>query len=225
MKKKLLLPVAFLSLLSITTKAQIEKGQKILSGGISFNAGKNESDTVAEQKSFNVLFSPSIGKAIKNNLVVGIGLIAGGGNTRNESFANKNVEKSKQWTAGARVFLNKYFPLGKGFSFLGGVGTGYSHSDNKYERTGTSITTTIITTKSNEFQLGANVGLVYAFNKKWMANFNLNNLVNFGVGQQQIETKTGATSFTQKHKNIGVSSVLNYGNVLSNMAFGFMYIL
>ena len=225
MKYQMILSVSTLFLFSIASKAQIDKGQKILSGSISLDVSNTKIDTMGVQKNFNVLFSPSVGKAIKNNLVFGVAIIAGGGSTQSENLLNNSIDKGHQWIAGARVFLNKYYPLGKGFSFIAGVGTGFSHNNYKLESGNSTSQVTTTTTKSNEFHLGANAGLVYSFNKKWMANLNLNNFADFYVRNQNVELKTSTNSKKQAYRQVGFSSLINYSQLFSNMSFGVSYIL
>src|SRR5687768_1019925 len=111
--------------------AQIDKGQKLLMGNIGISINKNEIDTQSTQKQFYLLVSPVFGKAIKKNLVLGFRLSGGYSNIRNGSSQLKT--KENQWISGGGVFLRKYFPLGKGFSFSADLGAGFFHADHKAE--------------------------------------------------------------------------------------------
>src|SRR5450432_3887500 len=116
MQKIFYLFIFFISF-SLVSNAQISQGSVLLGGDIDFNSQKTHStDAINTSNNSNFSFNPSIGKAIKDNLVLGFD--ASYGHVQNSSDAGGgNTSTAKTDTYGLGVFLQKYFPLGKGFSF------------------------------------------------------------------------------------------------------------
>lgn len=210
-------------LIVLSANAQIEKGQKLFSGSGSLSLSKNKTDGQSTQNNFNILLSPSIGKAYKKNIVLGYSAQLGYGNSKGKNQLNNAVTKEKQWIAGGGVFLKKFFPLGKGFSFTGKLGANYSHLDHKFTSPN-STPSTSTTTKTNSFGLGLSSGLSYAFNKKWMCDISLNDFAGFYTGWENLETISGTTATKQKYSHIGFDSQINYQHLFSNISFGFTYL-
>src|SRR5437763_127898 len=104
MKKKFYLVAACLSIVFIGN-AQIKKGEVLLGGGVNYNTSSAGS-TTGKTNSFYI--SPSVGRAVEDNIIVGLNLFYSHANQNN--FYNSN-------SYGVSVFVRKYKPLGNsGFS-------------------------------------------------------------------------------------------------------------
>src|SRR5688500_14694907 len=107
MKRIQLLIASSLFIVS-TANAQISKGSILLGGNLSFSSVKSEDGI--KQPNLNLNLSPSIGKAIKENLIVGVGL--GYSRYRNGPKGSE-IEYSNKY--GGDLFVRKYYPLGRNF--------------------------------------------------------------------------------------------------------------
>ncbi len=113
MKRKFLLFIVLFSIVFSRSYAQISKGSIFLGGQINFTSysisGMNS------QKSNSFTFSPAIGKAIKDNMVVGVDI------TYAHVQGDQDTVPLNETTDvfGAGVFMRRYVPLGKGFYVFG----------------------------------------------------------------------------------------------------------
>jgi hypothetical protein len=206
--------------------AQVEKGQKILLGGISAGYSRNEVDTQSLQKQLAFSIAPGFGKAIKKNLVLGYIVSVGVYNSHNESFVDKTLLRGHAWNAGGGVFLRRYFPLARGFSFSGDITGFYSHRNSKSELSGTLVPlTTTSHNRINEFSVNISSALVYAFNKRWLGTVSLNNFAGFYLNEEKAENKGGASSFITKTSQAGFSFQVNNSVPFSGLTIGFTYVL
>jgi hypothetical protein len=197
MKAILLTIAAFLSLV-ISTNAQISKGSVLLGGSLSLESSKTTNVGIlpetSEYNSFS--FSPSIGKAIAENKIVGVGLYYGHGG--NENSGQSKVVRNDY---GGFVYYRKYLTLGKGF-FLFGQST-FSADAGKEKYSYDQTPTQDVRFFSLSFSLSPSVS--YAVNKKLHLEAGLNQLV--GVNYQHRKVKTLAQSpFSSTTNSFGLYS-------------------
>ena len=107
MKQRFLLSLLFVCSLVVTTRAQINKGATWLGGQVSYSqsSDKTEGSPVTNKTSgFSV--SPAIGKAVKDNLVVGVSAAY-----HHSKGKSGSTTTSKYDSYGGGVFIRKYVPV------------------------------------------------------------------------------------------------------------------
>jgi len=128
MERITLTTIAILLFASVTN-AQIKKGSTYLGGSIGFSSSKlepNNSSTNGKSKSVSI--NPAVGVAVKNNLIAGINLNYGHGNSK--GFQSSQDYKNSNYGAG--VFMRKYWSVLNRLYFFGQSDLGYTHSNYKY---------------------------------------------------------------------------------------------
>jgi hypothetical protein len=218
MKRKFL-PFAILSLTCFFYgHAQISKGSIFLGGQINFNSqvttyaapGANNSNI----NSFN--FSPAIGKAIKDNTVVGVDLNYV--HTGYKQDISSYDQTSNMYGAG--VFMRHYVLLGKGFYVFGQGRFGASYNTGK--ATQPALNGPSDDMKGFSLNFGFYPGISYQVSKKLQLETGFNNLafVNF-QHSKDTQTGTGASpEFTTNNFSIGTSL-----NNLASFTLGFRVLL
>jgi hypothetical protein len=217
--------LALCTLSVIFTQAQtIQKNKKILGGSLSFDFSRYDEDTLSESSSSGFTFIPSYGKAIKNNLVFGFGLILGLHHGETET-TNVHSE-SDDYRAGAHVFLEKFFPLRKSFSFSANANLGGYWASDKYK----AKNTVMVTETTQELQ-GYNIGLYaspainYALNEKFILQFFWNDFLRLDYYHSTTEITASNTPKTEKTTSGMVfGTSLNQPKALSNLSFALRYI-
>jgi hypothetical protein len=153
-KTFLLLVIISVSLTSVF--AQIHKGTLLLGGDFSASTSKQKFGT-NEYKNSGITFSPLAGKAVKDNLFIGI--FASLGYSKNENTPVFSKGSSNSYGAG--LFIRKYGVIKNNlYGFLqGNLGFNYAKSGN--EQTGFS-------SESKQTSAGINIspGLSYKISKK-----------------------------------------------------------
>jgi hypothetical protein len=123
----------FLFIVYSSSQAQYKKGEVLLGGSISFltqNLSPDDPTMAYALKNTTINFSPSIGWAIRDNLVEGVNLNVSYSNVRQSIVGGiPSNSTQKQQGYGIGYFIEHYNPLGKGFYlFVGGNLNGnYSH--------------------------------------------------------------------------------------------------
>jgi hypothetical protein len=129
--KKIVL--VLLTVISLNTKAQIEKGSLLIGGNFGFGSDKTEADNIDLSKQTNYNIYPVLGFAVKQNLIAGIML--GYGYSEDKFLYNVPVQTTREQTAvSGAVFLRKYFPLSNKFYAYGQGNAGYQHFKNEQQR-------------------------------------------------------------------------------------------
>jgi hypothetical protein len=196
--RKLLLILSIVSI-CISGHAQISRGSLFLGGDVNGGTQKTKEGgtTVIKQSGFYV--SPVIGKAIRENLILG----ANAGFMTGQS-KNSPVGKYETDAYSFGVFLRKYKAIGtSGFYLflqagLNAIMEKQDH-DNYYGSTYTLKRTTIA--------LNAYPGISYAVSKRFHLETGFNNLVNLNYFGERRESETPAT--TTKTNGFQVSSSLS----------------
>lgn len=225
--KKILLLSLVIFFVFVSNAQLIQKNQKLIGGSLGFDIGST-TDTSAtspetQTNNFSIFLSPSYGKAIKNNFVLGYSLTLGFNSSRSKDYLD--FHRSNGFQTGASVFMEKFHSLGKNF-FLStqlNLGGSYSSSKSKVSQGSYQFTST---TTGYSAGLGFTPGLIYAFNKKLLMQFGLTNFIALGYHQDETGTKgSNVPTTNSKHNQFYLSSRLNYAQTLSNISFGFRYIL
>jgi hypothetical protein len=189
-----LLFVGFLS------QAQINKGAILLGGNLYYNELSQSSNPANQppSKSTNLTFSPSFGKAIKDDLVLGFDITYGHSTTSQPQVYSQTSD-----AAGADFFIRKYKLLGNGFYLFGQAGIGGNFSHNSANDPGTP---TSVTTSGNGYNISLQIfpGIAYAINRNWQVELALPNF--FGVNYNHDK---GTTSTTGQPDQSSTNSTFN----------------
>jgi len=191
--------------------AQIEKGKTFIGGSIGFGNSKNETSATSYSKNGSWNISPQIGKAVKQNLIVGIQLSAGGNSSESTGFAG--ISKNTSGNYGLGFFARKYYPVANKFMLFGEGRIGGNIL------TGDSKIGDVKITESNGWGINLNIapGIAYNVSKKLWIEAALTNLFNAGYssatnkqlangGQPASESKN--TSF---NANASISGLQDFG--------------
>ncbi len=226
MKKITFLTVALL-FIGFTSMAQLlKKNQKILGGSLGFDVVNSHDTSSLNGKGnaniFDIIIAPSYGKAIKDNVVLGYSAVLGFNTGRSADSSQEN--KSKGYQVGATFFIEKSYHLGKDFylSVRSDAGGSYSHSHYRQISHGILLNEN----KTEGYSVGVSLtpSIAYAFNKKLLAQFGLNNFVSLGYRQDKGESGNPGSKINTKHSQFGFSSALNFSQSLSNISLGFRFI-
>ena len=229
--KQILLVVALVLNSSLLFAQVIEKNKRILGGTVNGGYNQSQADTLASSKpstrgsSGYINLSPSLGKAVKDNVVFGYLVSMGYSHSKSEDLRVNETGKSNGYTFGGGVFVERYFPLSKSLSFSASMPLQlyYSWYDNKLFQNGTSSGT------DNNKYYGAGIALYpslnYLLNKKFILQLTLNNFVSLGYrhSTNQVE-QPNVPSRKQESSNFGFNTRVNESTRLSDLSFAFRYI-
>ena len=215
--RKILLAIITASLFVISSKAQIKKGSLFLGGNISGTKKKTKTDGITTDKQSGISISPVIGKAIKDNFVLGLTAGVGFYDVTNSIF---NLDyKSNTYTAG--VFLRKYKNIGTSgfYIFVQGSldGAFFKHKADVPPSSPASDEKRIIFVG-----LTAYPGISYAIGKKLHLETGFNNLLLLNYRNEKREIGDPVVS-VQKTKGFDISSSLN--NATSSLYLGFRLLI
>jgi len=229
--KKILLVATLLLNCSLMFGQVIEKDQRILGGTINLGYNHSQADTLISSKpslkgsNLYLNLSPSFGRATRKNLVFGYLTSLNYSHSNSEDLRSKETGKSNGYGVGTGLFYEKYFPLGKSFSFSGmlPLQVSYNSSQNKIYDNGT------LTTTSTNKHYGASISLYpslnYSLNNKFMLQLTLNNFASFGYGRSTSQVEgPNIIANKQGYSNIGFNTRVNEQTRLSDMGFAFRYI-
>jgi hypothetical protein len=226
MKKITFLTIALLFATLFSTAQLLKKNQKILGGSLSFYLGSVHDTSSLNGKSngsnFNIFIAPSYGKAIKDNVVLGYSVVLGFNTARSVDSSQEN--KNKGYQTGASVFIEKFYQLGNNFYLAARSDLGINYSQSHYRQFFHGNLATENKTKSYGAAISLTPSIVYAFNKKLLAQFGLNNFISMGYRQDKTESGSPASKINTKRSQFDFSSALNFSQTLSNISLGFRYI-
>jgi hypothetical protein len=212
MQKGLLLSVFVLTIASIS-HAQINKGALLLGGDISYNALSSSTPSAnnAHDDTKNISLSPSLGKAIKPDLVLGIALDYFFAESKDMSTGSP-VTSAKSTSYGLGFFLRKYRALGKGFSvFAQGAVTGaYSTATSNDIQNGRGYSVSLVFSP----------GISYTISRRVQLETGLQNLFYVSYAHQTLGTVN--TSYTYEHD---ISVGTNLSNTFSGFVLGIRFLL
>jgi hypothetical protein len=203
--KKTSLSILSLICFSIFSQAQINKGTVLLGGGVSGNAYKWETSS-NNAKTTGFVVYPSIGLAVKDNLVIGVK----GGYAQSVSEYNgssENQPKYHDYSGG--FFLRRYVPLGKSFYLFGEVGAVYTQSKmNQYFEYSPGM---FGKTTQVDRSIGFSVypGITYTVNKNIHLELGMNNLVAMSFTESKAESDAGGIVSSSKSRGLSFSSSMS----------------
>ncbi len=200
MYSKILL-FAWCLLVTSSISAQINKGAVLIGGNLGFYTQKNEPYN-SKSNSFNI--SPSVGKVIKDNLVVGIDFSFYG----NSTHSLDNLYWTKINSYGGGIFARKYMVLGKKIYLFGqGNISGSYFTENALSNNQGSDGS------GYSVNLGIYPGMSYAVTNKILLEAGLFNL--FGIGYSSRKTNYDNNPVVAKSRSFGASTSLNAGYPLN----------
>jgi Outer membrane protein beta-barrel domain len=202
MKKHLYLLLFFFAI-AFCSQAQVSKGTVLLGGDIGFSSQKtdNPANNPPENKNTTFSVNPSIGRAIKDNLVAGIDL--GYTYSKTSQTVNGTSFYNKTNSFGLGIFLREYKPLGKGFSVF------------TQERIGGSYSKTTDNQSESSKMTGASLtfypGIAYNIGKRLQVETGFTNLISISY--------THSTN-PYGYKSDNFSAGTNLSNALDNFVVG-----
>lgn len=212
--------LCFLSMLSFSSKAQFQRGNKVLGFGLNFQTSSNEinSSTVPQttkNSGYNV--SVELGFAKKENRLSGFFLNSGYGVSKIEySGQPANNYKNNNFNIGGGYFTRKYQSLGKNFFVFGEGRAGFNYSQQNNHSN---------TTNQSPKQFGVSAGLYPGLAYKWTNRFLLElrfaDFVSVGYSQG-IYIASNNKKDIQRNFLLGSSLGLGY---LNNIGIGTKWIL
>ena len=215
---KLTLLLSLFLLIAVTTSAQIKKGSIQLGLDAGFYGNKTTQSVSGNTDSDNFYFSPSVGKAIKDNLFIGLNATVSIGNRTDYNGASKYEDKSRRY--GGSIWIRQYYPIGKSFYLFLNGSAGVSANTRKY------ITSQNITSSKTK-GVGINAvfypGISYQIKKNFFLDASLNNLVEIYYNRDKnefLDQQGNMASIIQK--NYGV--VTSLGNGSNPLQFGLRWI-
>ncbi|HTI09538.1 MAG TPA: hypothetical protein VL832_13305 [Puia sp.] len=212
MKKHFYLLLFFFAI-TYVSQAQIKKGDILLGGTLSLYSQKATPDNnypTPPNKQTNYNISPSIGKAIKDNLLVGFDLAFTG--SKNTQGTGTGSYTSKSCTYGAGVFLRKYKPLGGGFAIFMQTRFGGSYNTQKTQYEGDPYPYNNV--KGYSFDLSFYPGIAYAITKRVQLETGFANLVDVNYSHSKDSQTTGVNNnvlANSKSNSFGISTSLSNG--------------
>ena len=184
------------------SNAQITKGNLFIGGDL-YLAISNTNNTNANgdfSRNSNFGFSPTIGWATKENLVIGASILT--------SFSSYNYANSDNYNRsnriGAGVWMRKYLPIGKSFYLFSNgmlsVQSLYNSNTivaqpNFYKEKGYSINASLVP------------GIAYQVNKRLFLDAALNNLFSLGYERRNSEYQnSGSPRIKRVSNSLNLSS-------------------
>lgn len=190
--------------------AQINKGSVFIGGDIGGSIQKTTKNGITYTDRKGIIISPAYGKAIKDNLIVGINLLFQYTNDKFPGTSNTTYDvKQTQPFYGLGFFLRKYKPIGRS-SFYVFVESGISSLYSLFNKEN-STTLEKQNSKLIIINLYAYPGISYAINKRLQLESGFVNLLRLSyTHQKNIIQSTTTSTF--------VTNTLGFGVSLNNIA-------
>ncbi|TLP79259.1 outer membrane beta-barrel protein [Maribacter sp. ACAM166] len=211
-----LLTFSFLSAQEPSEILVIEKGTWNLTGNasLSFEGNKsnyNQLQNVSENSSHYLVLAPSFGYALKNDIVIGVGLEYGNqkGENSNTGFDTDNRYTNKNQSIGLTPYIRGYKGIGKQLSLYLQAEAGYSRFWNTSNQNGEDSNNDV---KGNNVFIGIRPGITYFLNKKLAIESTIGSL-SYSFGDRKPEEDRDSYS---KSTNFSVALV-------SDLFFGIAY--
>lgn len=215
MKKELFILVISIAVFLFEAQAQVSKGATLLGGNIGGNGNKYKSTTTVTSNDRNWSASLVYGKAIKENLVLGVSALWAYG--KNEQPTSMNIYEQKSWGGG--LFLRKYKRIGNSsFSVFaqGNVGYKYMTMDTK------GGTVMERNEKVHIVGLGAYPGVSFGVSKKLQLEAGLNNFLSLNYETSTNHYRSPVEEGDTQTKAFAFSTSIDN---LSNFYIGFRILL
>ncbi|MBD0331814.1 MAG: hypothetical protein ICV66_04105 [Chitinophagaceae bacterium] len=212
MKKILLFTIFYFLIISVTS-AQITKGSVLIGSSIYVSSYEIEDGTTNTKQTFFAV-SPSIGRAIVENMIIGVRLSYGHGENKYSSAPSQ--EEITTYSAG--LFLRNYFLLGRRFYLFGVTDAGFGRTE-RHQTSGIDYERNL-----KDFSIGSSFSpaISYAVNRRFHLEAGLNSLLNISYTTTKITT----VSFTgvRRSKAHGFSLYANLSNP-TPLTIGFQLLL
>ncbi len=203
----------------MSAHAQIGKRSVLLGGDLGFATQKTDESVVTDDKrKLNGFFiSPTIGVAIRENLVVG-----GSINYRTQTDKSEAMDYRNKYDGyGAGVFVRKYKPIGKsGFYVFGQAGLGVQQTKQEVKNQGTSV---VERSRTTSIAANAFPGISFAVSRKFHLESGFNNLITISYTGEKREQ--GAMGNTSTYKSSGFGLTTSLSNAQSAFYVGFRVLL
>lgn len=216
--KKITLAVTAFFLFQMAN-AQVEKGSIFTGGSIGISSSTNENSTSDKNTGISWNIAPQIGKAIQQNKVLGVELLAGGvTNKSTNSLGNVSRNAGNQYGIG--MFYRQYFPIYKKWMFYGQSNAGVTFSGSTLSNSGIKLS------KMNSLgaSIGASLGITLQVSKKLWLEAGLSNLASINYTHQKLQNYSAAGAVTSTGTNNQFYSNFNL-NGGSSLAIGFRWII
>ena len=203
--------------MSLFINAQIRKGSILLGGQISsYNSTIDYSTNQKSQKNNSSTFNVSVGKAFKENSVVGLTLAF---NLSNFSYSFNNYIKTKQRFYSLGVYDRQYKKLAKDLYFFTELGAAYVFSTQMDTDT---LGTKLSTGKGSGGQLNLTPGISYKICKKINMEITIPNIIYAQYSVTKNETISLPQNSVEKRFSISTNLTSSFVN---NLGIGFRLIL
>lgn len=219
MKQKFLLSTLFVCMFIVSTQAQIGKGSAWLGGNIGFSQSKSDNVTSPDRKTQVIQFNPSVGTAIKENLIAGISL-GYSENTDKETNSNGSYTKTTAKYYGGGIFIRRYIPVVTRLYLIGDA-TAYYNSGKETRNEVYNTVNNKVTTKSWNTGLSFTPGISYGLTKKVQLETGFNSLFSVGYGKSK---RNLAGSGSSKETSESFSAGINLENK-STFYIGFRFLI
>ncbi|MEP6615261.1 MAG: hypothetical protein ABJA57_01720 [Ginsengibacter sp.] len=218
MRIKILLLFAISFWIIIPANSQINTGKFLLGGSFNFFSTK-DAQNLQNSKSKSFHGNLQIGKAVKQNNVVGITLSYG--YSKFNFFNTSDSIKSSQFGAG--IFYRKYKKLIKDFYFFGELNAGYEHSN--YMQTYLQNNVQGFKTVTDGAFLSFIPGISYGICNRMQIEILIPNIINVAYSHYKTDYEGNPPAFfDQKGNTFSLNANLNT-NLLSNLGIGFKILL
>lgn len=164
-------------------KAQIKQGSVMFGTTVSFHSSRSEAPYEFTNKNIFYSIGPTLGKVVRQNLILGIDLPYG--HRRIDEFINGVMNYTKVNTVGLGVNASQYQHLGKSGIYLflcSRLGVDYSRTKNTRLTGGYDL-------NGNTFTIGLGIspGVSYAVNKKFHVEAGLSQLFWIGYSNSRFK--------------------------------------
>jgi hypothetical protein len=199
----------------LLTNAQIKKGSTLLGGQLSiYNRQYENVDDVNERKTS--LISASVGRAVKENTVVGIDF----GYSWDNSYYSYDSSTLKFHQNNIGAFFRKYKRLGKDFYVFGQVDGSYITSDERREYQNPDNNYYASTSGG---RASVSLGLAYNIFKKMQVELTLPGIV--AAHYTVTKYKKNIPTDNSKSEEFYFNSNLTNNNILGSLSIGFRFVL
>jgi opacity protein-like surface antigen len=186
MKQKFLLSLVLVCTFIVSTRAQISKGAIWLGGQAGYSQSSDKSGSITNQKQTGFTISPAVGKAVKDNLIVGIAA-----NYLHYKTKSDQGSSRKDDTYGGGLFVRKYIPVVSRL-YIFGDARAYFNRVKSEDKSG-GYTTKI---KGVDVGIAVTPGVSYAVTKSIQIETGLNSLFN-----TRYSTRKQNQGFTENKNN------------------------
>jgi Outer membrane protein beta-barrel domain len=213
-----IIPSLALVFFIFSASAQFNKGDLLLGGDLSYSSSKSTSPPFfpVETKNSSGNFNISLGKAIKENTIVGISLDFQP--ITNSYYNGVGIYTQQTNNYGVGIFYRLYKSLGKDFYLFGEGGGGYTGSTTSTkDSTGHKISTG----SGNGGHLYITPGIAYRVSKKFFIELSIPQIFTLSYGSSNTNEGSGTNE-----TDSGFTAGLNLNsNPIDNLGIGFRLVL